>query len=155
MVPITEQIAEKVADAVAGSKDDSFMSANTVDIPAPEPPLELAMPERPPPPPAPEFPPPLAELKARRSRRIKLTIGLTVLVVAVTGLVVFTSVGRDLLPPDMQKPARRIADDVERRAIEASGDALYTFTDDDGVVHIVDALDKVPPEYRDRAERKH
>lgn len=152
-VPITEQIMARVQDAV-----DEVDPAGPTPEPrrapsAPEPPLELAeLPARPPPT---ELPPTEAELARRRSRRRRILVGLALLVVATVGFFGFTDLGRGLLPGPLRGQAKSLAEDVERRAREATTDSYYTFTDDDGVVHIVDSLDKVPARYRKRAERKY
>ncbi len=148
-VPITEQIMARVQDAV-----DEVDPAGPKEPPRPPPepdaPLEIeAIPERPP---APPLPPTEAELARGRSRRRRILVSAVVFLVGAAAFVGFTDIGRGLLPTHLQGQAKTLADDVERRAREATTDRFYTFTDDDGVVHIVDALDKVPPRYRSRAE---
>ncbi len=152
-VPITDQISLRVQESV-----------NEVDPAGPEPPpppapleveapLEIEpLPPRPPPTP---LPPTEAELAQRRSRRRRLLLAFLVVLVGAAGFFGFTDVGRGLLPQSMRGQAKTLADDVERRAREATTDAYYTFTDDEGVVHIVDSLEKVPERYKRRAKRKY
>lgn len=154
-VSLADQIDRSVEDAAREAEDDRVDAAPTLDIVRThETPLETVEAE---PKPAgelwPETPP--AEVDRRRKKRLQLALGAALVVAIAAAVGIFTTQGRKMLPRDMQRPARQIADDVERRAAEAAGDAFYTFTDKDGVVHIVDSLDKVPPEYRRSAKRKY
>ncbi len=94
------------------------------------------------------------EVRPERSYRgmVKALLGVAVVVLAVGAFLTFTQTGRALLPVSTQKEADRVVREVERRA-QLGDDVFYTFTDDQGVVHIVDHLDKVPKAYRSRVKK--
>jgi hypothetical protein len=144
LVPITDQIEARVKEAVG-------------DPPAPEPA------SRPPPEPTPLELAAIEPLRGalwrepRRSILRPLLKGLAIvalLALAAGALVIFTDAGRDLLPRSMQPEAKRIARKLEHRANKIGREEFYTFTDDQGVVHIVDDREKVPRKYRARAQKK-
>jgi hypothetical protein len=130
------------------------------DGPKPEPPLELdesKMPPKKPADPPPRLEEPRSPLEVRRKLK-KVLVALLVLAALAVGaaaLALFTDVGRGLLPEPMKTPAAKTALEIEQRAREAAGPTFYTFTDDDGVVQIVDDLDKVPEKYRKKAKISH
>jgi hypothetical protein len=144
LVPITEQIEARVQESVAG-----VSTAEPASSPPPEPPpLELAEIE---PPPGELWEPPKQRIDMRRA--FKWIGVVAVLALAAGGFLAFTDVGRGLLPGPMQRDAKNIARTIERSANELGQDELYTFTDDQNVVHIVDDLEKVPRKYRARAKK--
>lgn len=132
LVPITEQIEARVQDAVGEVAGVPEPRAE----PSPEPEaLELAEVTpfvRPKETNDPE--PPLTAFEVKRGLRrvFKLAAIAAVLAALAIGALVLLSGRADTL---------------------LDGDSLWTFTDKNGVVHIVDDLDKVPAEHRKQATR--
>jgi hypothetical protein len=145
LVPITEQIEARVNESVR----DVEPREPPTPPPQEPPPVELSEIE---PPPGELWAPPPVPFDGRRAMK---WIGvILVLALASAGFLVFTDAGRDLLPSSMKPQAKKVAGDIEQKVKRVGQDEFYTFSDDDGVVHIVDDLEKVPPEYRSRAKKK-
>jgi hypothetical protein len=105
----------------------------------PEAPLELA--ERPPKPkPAPFVAPAERDLFRRRLRLTAVVLVMIALGGALS--IYFARKGEKGLPP------------VIREQLEDLKPGLYTYSDDEGVVHIVDEWKKVPERFRARAVKK-
>src|SRR5262249_40643432 len=125
-----------------------------------EPPLELDESKMPPkkpdvPPPQPKPPPSPLEVKRRVKKVLIALVVLGLLAAGAAAFVLFTNAGRGVLPESLKTPAAKTALEIEQRAREATGPTFYTFTDDKGVIQIVDDIDKVPEKYRSRAKISH
>lgn len=151
----------EIDDRVGEAADDARHVAKVegaISPPAPEPPpLELAVVA----PSSRKRPEPLAAAtEPHRVRRLFWRVARVVLILALVVLgavafVLFTHTGRALLPESLQTPAAKTAIGLEQRAREATGPTFYTFTDDNGVVQIVDDIEKVPDKYRKRVKISH
>jgi hypothetical protein len=153
-IPITEQIDARVSDAVDEIQREQKRDPMTGQPIVEPPPLELAMP-------VPRevvhtLPktPLLTILHRGLMKSLKWVILAVVLAVAAGAFLAFTKTGRALLPKSMQGEAKKMAAEVEQRARDVTEEKLYTYTDDQGVVHIVDELEKVPPQFRKRATKR-
>jgi hypothetical protein len=141
------------SDEIEARVTESVGEVDTRDPPEPppkeEPPLELAEIE---PLPNDLWEPPPTPFDKKRAMK---WIGIVLLVVLGAGaFLIFTDAGRDALPKSVQPEAKKVAREVERRTPKIGRDEFYTFSDDQGVVHIVDDLEKVPAKYRARAKKR-
>ena len=152
IVPITDQVAAKVQQAVDEVEDEPLPPSGTrpQDLPA----IELGE----------AAPASVGEVMHVPSERwlafkravrgsMKALIAVAVLAVIAAAFFAFSDTGREMLPSSMQDDADRVARKVERR-VRGSDETFYQFTDNQGVVHIVDHFEKVPKQYRKRAEKK-
>jgi hypothetical protein len=155
---MTDEIDERVKEAAESAKGHAYGEIAVPPPAADEAPLEL------------DAPPPPAPSEKEDDRRtkwnplyVKMLVKrslVVVVIVAVVGLgagafFLFTKTGRDVLPEDMKTPAAKAAIEIEQRAREATGPTFYTFTDDKGVIQIVDDVEKVPAKYRAKAKISH
>jgi hypothetical protein len=149
IIPITEQIEARVQDAV-GELGVAKPEPKT-EPPRPPESLELAevQPFVKPKPEEPLLSP--YEVKRGFKRIFKFLLIAAGLALIAGMALSFTDRGRLLLPASMRRPAKELAGEVEKRALGVED--YYTFTDDQGVVHFVDDLEKVPERYRSRAKK--
>jgi hypothetical protein len=112
------------------------INAKPKPVPPPDAPLELAAIE---PLPEPTYGPPPVRRPIPRWPFVVLALA----AIGAAGLYVY---GRPEIPRVVRSEAASLARELEP--------TFYQFTDDDGSIHIVDDLEKVPPKYRARAERK-
>ncbi|MCK6546142.1 hypothetical protein L6R52_09755 [Myxococcota bacterium] len=98
---------------------------------------------------APEAP---AERALRAKRLTRALLALAALLALTFAALALTPLGRGLLPEELRAPLDTATRTVKDTLPTLGEKDLYTFTDDEGVVHIVDGLDKIPEKYRARAK---
>jgi hypothetical protein len=115
--------------------------------------------------PKPLYRDPIAPSPLERRRKIQgIVMRFLFAVIALAGAVLFLSIsplGKGVLPEDLRASvagATRELAALGSKATKAQRrgpPAFYKFTDDEGVVHVVDDLRKVPEKYRKRAEKTY
>lgn len=148
----------KIAEAVE-SVNRERTSTDEMDLaPAPEAPLELAEPvpkprdgEQPGPKPEDNSP---AERSLVRKRALIAAAVIVLVAAAVYVGYALTPQGSDLLPGEARTKILEGGDELERKAKDVAGitPTYYSFTDENGELHIVDDLEKVPPKLRKKAK---
>jgi hypothetical protein len=144
---IMEARVKDLADEVNRERPEAAPSAGTAE----EAPLELA--ELPKKPPVKPFVSP-AERALFKKRVLSVVMVLFLGALGFGAWLFFSPEGKKQLPAPVRSSAEQLKNDVAERARDLSDPPLYTFTDDEGVPHIVDDLDKVPQRYRARALKK-
>lgn len=101
-------------------------------------------------PPSPDAEAPAVHAHGTKRRALWLAAAL----LAVIAALALTPLGEVVLPEPVRAPLRAATKELTDELPRLGDDHLYTFTDDRGVVHIVDDLEKIPERYRARAKRQ-